>query len=435
MTKEGLKDLICFFERIFSESGMNPVLAQYLNLLINLVALTLILIGVNYLIKNFIIEAFRISTNKTKTTFDDFLIKSNFPRYAGRIIPLYIVYILFPLIFSEFPEVLSVFSLLFRIYVIILIIWICRSLLRTTRNYLKTREEFNDKPLESFSQIIMIFIWIIGVIFIFSEITGKSVIGFAISLGAASAVILLIFKDTILGLVASIQVSVNDIVRIGDWITFEKYGADGTVTEINLATVRVQNWDNTFTTIPTYSLISDSFQNWRGMQESPGRRIKRSIYIKQNSVKFLGPKDIEKLKKIGLIAPYLEHRQSEIDKYNQSNNIDKSLLINGRNQTNLGVFRKYADSYLHDHSAIHKEMYLIVRHLAPTAQGIPLEILCFSRDKRWENFEYISADIFDHLIAAIPYFDLKLFEAPAGDDIRDFLADKSQLNQSDSNQA
>jgi len=423
--EEKLIDIICFFEELFVDYGMNAIAAQYLNLLINLVVLTLLVLGVNYLIKNFIIEGFKLFTNKTRTTIDDFLIKSNFPRYVGRFLPLLLVYKIFPLIFADFPQVLSVFYFIIKIYIIILIIWICRSVLRSTRNYLKTREEFNDKPLESFSQIIMIFIWIIGLMFIFSEITGKSVVGFAISLGAASAVILLIFKDTILGLVASIQVSVNDIVRIGDWITFEKFGADGTVTEINLATVRVQNWDNTFTTIPTYSLISDSFQNWRGMQESPGRRIKRSVYIKQNSVKFLSAEEIERLKKINLIAPYLENRQAEIDKYNESNSIDKSLLINGRNQTNLGIFRKYADSYLHEHSAIHKEMYIIVRHLAPTANGIPLEILCFSKDKRWENFEYISADIFDHLIAAIPFFDLKLYEAPSGDDIRGFLEKNS----------
>ena len=422
--EEGLIDLICFFEELFLDYGMNSVAAQYLNLLINLVALTLLVLGINYLIKHFIIEGFKLFTNKTKTTLDDFLIKSNFPRYVGRFLPLFVIYKIFPLIFIDFPQVLKIFYKIVDIYIIILVIWICRSVLRSTRNYLKTREEFNDKPLESFSQIIMIFIWILGLMFIFSEMTGKSVLGFAISLGAASAVILLIFKDTILGLVASIQVSVNDIVRIGDWISFEKFGADGTVTEINLATVRVQNWDNTYTTIPTYSLISDSFQNWRGMQESPGRRIKRSVFIKQNSVKFLSNEKINELKKIHLIAPYLENKQDEIDKFNDSNNIDKSLLINGRNQTNLGIFRKYADSYLHEHSAIHKEMYIIVRHLAPTANGIPLEILCFSKDKRWENFEYISADIFDHLIAAIPYFDLKLFEAPSGDDIRNFLGEK-----------
>jgi len=425
---DSMIDIVCFFEELFLDYGMNALLAQYLNLLINIVALTFIVFAANYIVKHFIIEAFRAFTNRTKTTIDDFLIKSNFPRYVGRLLPMYIVYKLYPLIFVDFPKVLEFFFYVLKIYLIILMVWICRSVLRSTRNYLKTRSEFNDKPLESFSQIIMIFLWIIGFMFMFSVITGKSVYGFAISLGAASAVILLIFKDTILGLVASIQVSVNDIVRIGDWITFQKFGADGTVTEINLATVRVQNWDNTYTTIPTYSLISDSFQNWRGMQESPGRRIKRSVFIKQNSVKFLSPQDLEKLKKIQLIAPYLQNRQAEIDKFNQSNEIDKSVLINGRNQTNLGVFRKYADAYLQDHSAIHKEMYLIVRHLAPTPNGIPLEVLCFSRDKRWENYEYISADIFDHLIAAIPFFDLQLFEAPSGDDIRNFLEDK--LNQS-----
>jgi miniconductance mechanosensitive channel len=237
------------------------------------------------------------------------------------------------------------------------------------------------------------------------------------TLGAASAILLLIFKDTILGFVASIQVSVNDIVRIGDWITFSKYGADGYVTEISLATVTVQNFDNTFTTIPTYSLIADSFQNWRGMQESAGRRIKRSLYIKQNSIKFLSEEEIEALKKIQLIAPYIEHRERDIRKYNRQTDADKSLLINGRNQTNLGIFRKYADAFLHENPAINKELFLMVRHLAPTDRGIPIEIFCFSYDKRWENYEHIQADIFDHLIAATPYFGLELFEIPSGKDM------------------
>ncbi len=228
--------------------------------------------------------------------------------------------------------------------------------------------------------------------------------------------ILLIFKDTILGFVASIQVSVNDIVRIGDWITFSKFGADGYVTEINLATVRVQNFDNTFTTIPTYSLIADSFQNWRGMQESEGRRIKRSLFIKQNSIRFLSSEELEDLKKIQLIAPYIEHREKDVLKYNRATEADKSLLINGRNQTNLGIFRKYADAFLHENPAINKDLFLMVRHLAPTDKGIPLEIFCFCYDKRWENYEHIQADIFDHLISAIPYFGLELFESPTGTD-------------------
>lgn len=413
-----VKSIFCFLEEYFLSLGMNPILAAYLNLAFNIVILILLIFFINFIIKRFVIEAFKVLTNKTKTTFDDFLVKSRFPNYVGQIFPLLLITYSLPYIFINHQFTLKVLNFLINIYGIVLVVWIFRSFLRSTKNYLKTKEEFRDKPIDSYIQVIIIFVWVVGIMFIFSEITGQSVVNFAISLGAASAILLLIFKDTIMGFVASIQVSVNDIVRIGDWITFSKFGADGTVTEINLATVRVQNWDNTYTTIPTYSLIADSFQNWRGMQESPGRRIKRAIYIKQNSVKFVSREDLEQFKKISLIAPYLNHRQKEIDRYNANNEINKEVEINGRNQTNLGIFRKYADTYLREHSAIHKEMYIIVRHQAPTAQGIPVEILCFSRDKRWENFEYITADIFDHLIAAIPYFNLQLFEAPSGDDIR-----------------
>lgn len=415
------KTVSCFLENYFVEQGMNMVLATWLNLFINIIFLVLSVLLLHYLIKRFVIEAFKTFTNKTKTTFDDFLVKSRFPKYVGQIFPLLLVKYAAPYIFVNHQSILKGINLILHIYGILLVIWILRSFLRTTKNFLKTKEEFRDKPIDSYIQVIIIFVWIIGIMFIISELTGQSVVNFAISLGAASAILLLIFKDTILGFVASIQVSVNDIVRIGDWITFSKYGADGSVTEINLATVRVQNWDNTYTTIPTYSLISDSFQNWRGMQESPGRRIKRSVFIKQNSVRFVTSEDLHRLRKISLIAPYLDHRQKEIDRYNSENEMDKDLPINGRNQTNLGIFRKYIDAYLHEHSAVHKEMYIIVRHQSPTPQGIPVEILCFSRDKRWENFEYISADIFDHVIAAVPYFDLKIFESPSGDDIREYF--------------
>lgn len=423
---QGLKNIFCFLEHYFLSQGMNVYVASYLNLFINLVVLVVLIYLINFVIRRFVIESFRAFTNKTKTTFDDFLVKSNFPKYVGQIFPIILIKYTLPVILIDHQFALSILLLLINIYVIILVVWICRSFLRSTKKYLKTQEEYSDKPIDSYIQVVIIFIWIIGFMFIFSELTGRSVVNFAISLGAASAILLLIFKDTILGFVASIQVSVNDIVRIGDWITFSKFGADGTVTEINLATVRVQNWDNTYTTIPTYSLIADSFQNWRGMQESPGRRIKRSIFIKQNSVKFVTNEELEKLQKISLIAPYLVHRQKEIDRFNTSNNINKELPINGRNQTNLGIFRKYIDAYLHEHSAVHKEMYIIVRHQAPTPQGIPLEILCFSKDKRWENFEYISADIFDHVIAAVSYFDLQLFESPSGDDIRQYFSELSK---------
>jgi len=223
----------------------------------------------------------------------------------------------------------------------------------------------------------------------------------------------LVFKDTILGFVASIQVSINDMVRIGDWITFESYGADGDVMEISLATVKVRNFDNTITTIPTYALISDSFRNWRGMIESGGRRIKRVIYLRQHSVKFLSEDEIENLKKIGLIKDYIEKRSAEIKKDNSDKGVDKTLAVNGRNLTNLGVFRKYILEYLEKYPALNHEMTTMVRYLEPTPHGLPLEVYCFSKDKVWENYEYIMADIFDHIMASTTHFGLEVFEYAA----------------------
>lgn len=415
--REQVRDLGGFLANYFIEQGMDVDLAHFLNMLINIAVVSVLWYIIHYITKKLVLTSFQNFTNKTKTTFDDYLVKSNFPRYVSNVLPLLLLIITIPVVFEDYPKLLKIFELLVDIYVVILIVFICRSLLRTTTEYMKRHERYHDKPIESYTQVLMIIFWAIGFMVIFSEITGKSVVGFLVTLGAASAVILLIFKDTILGFVASIQVSVNDIVRIGDWITFSKYGADGFVTEINLATVRVQNWDNTYTTIPTYNLISDSFHNWRGMQESPGRRIKRSLNIKQNSIRFVNDEDIEKFEEFGLIAPYIKERQEEINTYNNKLGVNKKHLINGRHQTNLGVFRQYALSYLKAHPKIHQEMTMMVRHLPPTTQGIPIEIYCFSADKRWEFYEAITADIFDHLIAAVPYFDLQLFESPSGDDI------------------
>lgn len=415
--REDIRDLSNYLAGYFIEQGMYERFAHFLNMLINIAIVFILWYVIHYITKRVLLTAFQRFTNKTKTTFDDFLVKSNFPRYVSNILPLLLLIISVPIVFEDYPQLLRVFEKLVDIYIVILTVLICRSLLRTTTNFMKRHERYRDKPIESYAQILMIFFWSIGLIFIFSEITGKSVLGFLISLGAASAIILFIFKDTILGFIASIQVSVNDIVRIGDWITFSKYGADGFVTEINLATVRVQNWDNTYTTIPTYNLIADSFHNWRGMQESPGRRIKRSLNIKQSSIRFVNNEDLAKFEEYKLIAPYVQQRQEEINAYNSKMGVNKKHLINGRHQTNLGIFRQYALAYLKAHPQLNQEMTMMVRHLAPTTQGIPIEIYCFSSDKRWEFYEAITADIFDHLIAAIPFFGLQLFEEPSGDDI------------------
>lgn len=411
------------FSNALIERGLDPTYADLLSVLINFTLLVVILILLDRILRKVVQEFFKAFTNKTKSTFDDYLILTNFPRYVAHIIPINIFgYVLAIMLHGSYPLVLEWASKAINVYVIILVLKILRSVLRTTRNFFETKEKYHDKPLQSYVQVTMLFLWFLAAFFIILEIFDKEAGKLALQLGTTSAVLLLIFKDTILGFVASIQVSINDIVRIGDWITFSKFGADGTVIEINLATVRVQNFDNTYTTIPTYSLISDSFQNWRGMQDSDGRRIKRAIFIKQRSVRFLTAEDIEELKKIQLIAPYIEHREQDLGRTNRVLNADKSLLINGRNQTNLGIFRRYIDALLHENPAINKDLFLMVRHLAPTPQGIPLEVFCFSKDKRWEVYEHIQADIFDHIIAAVPYFKLELFEELSGSD---FHAPKS----------
>jgi miniconductance mechanosensitive channel len=398
--------------------GTTEVTAKYLNMLALLISLLLVVFIIDFVIMKLIRGFFTKFATNSKTNFDDLLISNNVPRNIAHIIPLLIALEFIRDVFTDFPAFENVVEKGLQVFAIILTLWIVRSILHTLKDFLKTLPRLKDKPIDSYIQVFMIFAWLAGFMSAIAILTGIPFLKFATGLGAISAVIILVFKDTIMGFVASIQVSINDMVRIGDWITFEKYGADGDVIEINLATVKVQNFDKTITTIPTYALISDSFKNWRGMTSSGGRRIKRALNIKQEGVKYLTDDEVNKLKEIQLISSYLETKQGDIQSYNSSNSINKDILLNGRNLTNLGVFRKYIDIYLNNHSAINKDMMIMARQLAPTTQGIPLEIYAFSSDKRWENYEYIMSDIFDHLIAALPYFNLEIFELPSNSSFR-----------------
>ncbi|MDO6470682.1 mechanosensitive ion channel family protein [Maribacter sp. 1_MG-2023] len=394
------------------ESGLNETAASYLNLAILLVIALVVAYFLDLIIWKILRSVSLKLARKSKTNFDNFLVANRVPRYVAHIIPLSILVELVPFGFIGFDYAAQMVLKFLNVLFVILALYLVKNIFRSINDFLKTKSRFRDKPMDSYIQVFMIFAWVVGIFTIFAIITEIQVWKFFTALGAGSAVILLIFKDSILGLVASIQVSINDMVRIGDWISFDKFGADGNVVEITLATVKVQNFDNTITTIPTYALISDSFKNWRGMQESGGRRIKRALIISQKSIRFLSDADIEEFQKIQLIQPYLNTRAEQINTYNTANNIDKELAINGRNLTNIGVFRKYVNDYLQSHSAVNKGMTLMVRQLAPTPQGIPLEVYAFSSDKRWENYEYVMADIFDHLLAALPYFQLQVYEIP-----------------------
>ena len=272
------------------------------------------------------------------------------------------------------------------------------------------------RHIKGYVQVVQIMVMFTGIMVIISVIFDADLKGLFLGLGTFAAVLMLVFKDTILGFVASIQVSMNNMVNPGDWISMPGRKADGVVLEINLNTVKVQNWDKTISTIPTYALVSESFQNWRGMEESGGRRIKRFINIDMTSVKFCSEEMIQRFRKIQVLGNYIDAKEKEINEFNKKQNIDPSVLANGRRMTNLGTFRKYMEGYLHAHPLIHDQMTFLVRQLQPNEKGIPIEIYVFSKDQEWANYEAIQADIFDHILAVIPEFELKIFQNPTGSD-------------------
>ena len=399
---------------LLKKLDLGETLSAYVSLAINIIILAVLSYLIYIVFKFLLVRTMIVVARRTKTQFDDFLVSNKTAKYIAHLIPLLFIYKCVPIILKNFVYWEFIFGKLFEIYIVLLSLWIIKTIFNALRDYLKQNPTYSDKPIDSYIQVIMIVLWLFAFVFVISKIFDVSTGRMLGTFGAISAIIILIFRDTILGFVASVQVSLNDMVRIGDWITFDKFGADGDVIEINLATVKVRNFDNTTTTIPTYSLISDSFRNWRGMLNSDGRRIKRHILIKASSIRFLDEKELSELKKIQLVSGYIKLRQTEIDTFNKTHQIDKSVLINGRNMTNFGLFRKYITQYLSQYPGLNKEMILLCRQLQPTAQGVPLEIYTFSNDKKFENYEYIMADIFDHVFASIPYFDLEIYEMPSG---------------------
>ena len=401
------------FYELLIEFEIPDFYAKLINIFLVGLIIILVVVVLNYISKTFIrnfIE--RISIN-SKNNFDNFLVANNIQVHLSRLVPFVFLYWILPFWLEDYQTGLIYSNLILEVYFIFLIVWIIRSFLNAAKEFFKTIDSFKDKPVDSFVQVAMILVWFMAIILVFSILTGKEVSTFLTAMGALSAVILLIFKDTILGLVASIQLTSNDLIRIGDWITMKQFGADGDVIEINLNSVKIQNFDKTITTIPTYKLISDSFKNWRGMSDSNGRRIKRALLIKGSSIKFMGEDELSKLQKIKLISDYISQTQSEIIEHNSNIDIVSDIKVNGRNLTNIGLFRKYTENYLLSNKLINNEMTVMCRQLTPTSQGVPLEIYAFITDKEWKNYENIVSDLFDHLLASLSTFDLELFELPS----------------------
>lgn len=403
------------FEKLLT-TGLSEKAIHSINSVLLLIALGAILYVVDFLLRKIFLLFILRAVRKSKTKFDDYLVRHKVIKYFMHIVTIVIAKQFLPLIFVGFPKWINATMKLTDVILIITIALLANGFIKSVRDWFKTKKAFEDKPVDSYAQVVSIFVFFVCGILIFSSLTGKSPITFLVSLGAASAILMLVFKDTILGFVASIQVSANDMVRVGDWVEMPKYNADGDVLSINLNTVKVQNWDKTITTVPTYAFITDSFKNWRGMTNSGGRRIKRAIHFKMSSFKFCDEQMLERFKKYRLIKDYILEKEEEVAKHNAGLGDAGMTAVNIRRLTNIGVFRIYTDRYLRQNPEINQKMTIMVRQLQPTSKGLPLEIYCFSADVRWVFYEKTQSDIFDHLLTVAKEFGLEIFEEPSGSD-------------------
>ncbi len=405
--------------------GVNPATAGFLAAAI-LVTLAIVLsIVANFVAKRFILKGLARIVAHTETQWDDIFHKRKVCGKLSHLAPAVVLYVMMPLALEGYERLTALATSVVIIYMIIIGIMVIDSFLNAVLDIYRTREVSKEIPIKSFIQILKVAIYFIAIIFVISVILDKTPLYFFSGLGAITAILLLIFKDAILGFVAGIQLAANKMVANGDWIAMPKYGADGDVLEVALTTVKVQNWDKTVTTIPTYALISESFKNWRGMQMSGGRRIKRSVYIDINTIKFCTEEMLERFSKIRYIADYMEKKKKELAEYNAAHQLDALAPANKRQLTNVGTFRAYMTFYLKNHPMINQEMTFLIRQLAPTENGLPIEIYVFCKDKVWANYEAVQADIFDHILAIVPEFDLKVFQSPAGSDFKEFAASRN----------
>ena len=359
---------------------------------------------------------------RSKTDLDDILVEHQVFKRLAHLAPAVVVHLGAPFLLPLNTALVVHLQLATRLYILIVAALVISAFLSAVATIWQRRDGYKHVPIRGFMQVVQILVFLAAAITALSMLLHRSPAFLLSGLGALTAVLMLVFKDAILGLVAGIQLSANDMLRIGDWLEMPKYGADGDVMDISLTTVKVQNWDKTISTIPAYALISDSFKNWRGMSQSDGRRIKRSIHIDMTSIRFCTPEMIERFRKMQVLQPYIDERVGEVDAFNREQGIDDSTPVNGRRLTNVGTFRAYIVSYLRNHPQINQDMTFLIRQLEPTDHGLPMQVYVFSADKVWANYEAIQSDIFDHLLAIIPEFGLRVFQHPTGADLQSFTS-------------
>ena len=377
----------------------------------------------NHLAKGFLLRFLRFCIKNSKTQWDDKLVQRNLFHRLSHLAPIIVISFFLPQIWVGHPTAEGLIDAFSQIYTMLVVLLVVQALLDAFHDVYRTFEWSKQVPIYSFIQAIKLIVYMVGGVFIVAKLMGKDPSVIFGSLGALTAVLMLVFKDSILGFAAGIHLTTNKMLSLGDWLEMPKYGADGDVIEIGLTTVKVQNFDKTITTIPTYTLISDAFKNWRGMSESPGRRIKRSILIDLNSIRFCDEALLESLASIQAISGYIREKQKEVQAFNEQLDTGGSdHPANGRRLTNIGTFRAYLVAFLSQHPLINQEMTLLVRQLEPTPRGLPLQIYVFSSDKRWVEYEGIVSDLFDHILSVMKEFDLRAYQEPSGLDFRQGLA-------------
>jgi miniconductance mechanosensitive channel len=406
------------FQQWLLGKGLEQFNAELLATALALFIIMLAAVILNLVVRQILLGVVHFVVSKSETKYDDVFLKRKMFDHISHYIPALGVYLIVPIVFSENTRLVEFIIHLIFIYIIIVSILVLNAFLKSVQDIYQKFEVSKEVPIKGIIQVLQIVVYFVGLIFFIALILDKSPFYLLSGLGALTAILLLVFKDVILGFVAGIQLAANKMVMHGDWIEMSKYGADGPVIDIALTTVKVQNWDKTITTIPTYALISDSFKNWRGMQDSGGRRIKRSVLIDISSIKFCDEEMIERFSKIRFISAYVEQKKKEVAEYNSLNKVDTEMLANRRRLTNVGTFRAYVVAYLKNHPNIRQDMTFLVRQLKPTEMGLPLEIYVFVNDIVWANYEAIQADIFDHILAIAPEFDLYVFQNPSGMDFR-----------------
>jgi len=410
-----IERLIHWYNELLLGTGMSETKVVFLeNATIIIITIGLAILA-DFIVKKIIIASIHRIARRSKNDWDDVFVERKVFNRLAHLAPAWIVYASLKYIFDA-PTLVDTLGNITQAYMVLVVVLVIDAVLNALHEIYHKLPISQGRNIKSFVQVIKIIFYFVAIIFIISLFSDNTPRGLFTGLGAMAAVLMLVFKDTILGFVASIQLSANKMVNVGDWISMPKFNADGDVIDIGLNTVKVQNWDKTIATIPTYALVSESFNNWKGMEESGGRRIKRSLNIDMNSVGFLDKAQIEKFRNFHVLRDYINEKEKEIAEFNKSLKLEEDVVTNGRKMTNLGTFRKYLEEYLQRHPKIHKEMTFLVRYLQPTDKGMPVEIYVFSTDQAWAKYEAIQADIFDHILAILPEFGLKVFQNPTGSD-------------------